>query len=97
MVDLSWIMIPGHLFSFRSEIDILVIEEATARGSLETKWLLIVEVLKDSAAAVLLDNYPFQLVTMIQVDEFLMFAAVALTIYSGVHYLLNNYKLIKLN
>lgn len=48
-------------------------------------------------AAVLLDNYPFQLVTMIQVDEFLMLAAVALTIYSGVHYLLNNYKLIKLN
>lgn len=48
-------------------------------------------------AAVLLDNYPFQLVTMIQVDEFLMLAAVALTIYSGIHYLLNNYKLIKLN
>ncbi|RAR45047.1 CDP-diacylglycerol--glycerol-3-phosphate 3-phosphatidyltransferase [Paenibacillus sp. MDMC362] len=48
-------------------------------------------------AAVLLDNYPFQLVTMIQVDEVLMLAAVALTIYSGVHYLLNNYKLIKLN
>lgn len=48
-------------------------------------------------AAVLLDNYPFQLVTMIQVDEFLMLAAVALTIYSGIHYLLNNYKLIKLS
>ncbi|MBT2764860.1 CDP-diacylglycerol--glycerol-3-phosphate 3-phosphatidyltransferase [Paenibacillus sp. FSL W8-0187] len=48
-------------------------------------------------AAVLLDNYPFQLITMIQVDEFLMLAAVALTIYSGIHYLLNNYKLIKLN
>ena len=48
-------------------------------------------------AAVLLDNYPFQLVTMIQVDEILMLAAVALTIYSGIHYLLNNYKLIKLS
>ncbi|MBX4147342.1 CDP-diacylglycerol--glycerol-3-phosphate 3-phosphatidyltransferase [Paenibacillus lautus] len=48
-------------------------------------------------SAVLLDNYPFQLVTMIQVDEFLMLAAVALTIYSGIHYLLNNYKLIKLS
>lgn len=48
-------------------------------------------------AAVLLDNYPFQLITMIQVDQFLMLAAVALTIYSGIHYLLNNYKLIKLN
>ncbi|MCT1399287.1 CDP-diacylglycerol--glycerol-3-phosphate 3-phosphatidyltransferase [Paenibacillus sp. p3-SID867] len=48
-------------------------------------------------AAVLLDNYPFQLVTMIQVDEILMLAAVALTIYSGFHYLLNNYKLIKLS
>lgn len=48
-------------------------------------------------AAVLLDNYPFQLVTMIQVDEFLMLAAVAMTIYSGIHYLLNNYKLIKLS
>ncbi|MGG4345914.1 CDP-diacylglycerol--glycerol-3-phosphate 3-phosphatidyltransferase [Paenibacillus lautus] len=48
-------------------------------------------------AAVLLDNYPFQLITMIQVDQCLMLAAVALTIYSGTHYLLNNYKLIKLN
>ncbi|WP_098747329.1 CDP-diacylglycerol--glycerol-3-phosphate 3-phosphatidyltransferase [Paenibacillus sp. EZ-K15] len=48
-------------------------------------------------AAVLLDNYPFQLITMIQVDQFLMLAAAALTIYSGIHYLLNNYKLIKLN
>jgi CDP-diacylglycerol---glycerol-3-phosphate 3-phosphatidyltransferase len=48
-------------------------------------------------AAVLLDNYPFQLITMIQVDQVLMLAAAALTIYSGIHYLLNNYKLIKLN
>lgn len=48
-------------------------------------------------AAVLLDNYPFQLITMIQVDQCLMLAAVALTIYSGIHYLLNNYKLIQLN
>ncbi|AWP26737.1 CDP-diacylglycerol--glycerol-3-phosphate 3-phosphatidyltransferase [Paenibacillus sp. Cedars] len=48
-------------------------------------------------AAVLLDNYPFQFVTLIQVDECLMLAAVGLTIYSGIHYLLNNYRLIKLN
>lgn len=48
-------------------------------------------------AAVLLDNYPFQFVTLIQVDEWLMLAAAGLTIYSGIHYLLNNYRLIKLN
>lgn len=48
-------------------------------------------------AAVLLDNYPFQFVTQIQVDEWLMLAAVGLTIYSGIHYMLNNYRLIKLN
>lgn len=59
------------------------------------KWKMVLQVI--AIAAVLLDNYPFQLVTMIQVDEFLMLAAVALTIYSGIHYLLNNYKLIKLN
>lgn len=59
------------------------------------KWKMVLQVI--AIAAVLLDNYPFQLITMIQVDEFLMLAAVALTIYSGIHYLLNNYKLIKLN
>ncbi len=59
------------------------------------KWKMVLQV--TAIAAVLLDNYPFQLITMIQVDEFLMLAAVALTIYSGIHYLLNNYKLIKLN
>jgi CDP-diacylglycerol--glycerol-3-phosphate 3-phosphatidyltransferase len=59
------------------------------------KWKMVLQVI--AIAAVLLDNYPFQLITMIQVDEFLMLAAVALTIYSGIHYLLNNFKLIKLN
>ncbi|MEC0201967.1 CDP-diacylglycerol--glycerol-3-phosphate 3-phosphatidyltransferase [Paenibacillus lautus] len=59
------------------------------------KWKMVLQVI--AIAAVLLDNYPFQLITMIQVDEILMLAAVALTIYSGIHYLLNNYKLIKMN
>ncbi|MCM3259054.1 CDP-diacylglycerol--glycerol-3-phosphate 3-phosphatidyltransferase [Paenibacillus lautus] len=48
-------------------------------------------------AAVLLDNAPFTFIRMVQVDEMLMLAAVALTIYSGIHYLLNNVKLIKLS
>ncbi|AYB43308.1 CDP-diacylglycerol--glycerol-3-phosphate 3-phosphatidyltransferase [Paenibacillus lautus] len=48
-------------------------------------------------AAVLLDNAPFTFIRMVQVDELLMLAAVALTIYSGIHYLLNNVKLIKLS
>lgn len=48
-------------------------------------------------AAVLLDNAPFTFIRMVQVDEMLMLAAVALTIYSGIHYVLNNVKLIKLS
>ncbi|WP_433940723.1 CDP-diacylglycerol--glycerol-3-phosphate 3-phosphatidyltransferase [Paenibacillus lautus] len=48
-------------------------------------------------AAVLLDNAPFTFIRMVQVDELLMLAAVALTIYSGIHYLWNNVKLIQLS
>ncbi|GAB6926145.1 CDP-diacylglycerol--glycerol-3-phosphate 3-phosphatidyltransferase [Paenibacillus sp. JCM 10914] len=59
------------------------------------KWKMVLQVV--AIAAVLWDNYPFQFITFIQMDELLMLAAVALTIYSGVHYLLNNYRLIKMS
>ncbi|CAM3954625.1 CDP-diacylglycerol--glycerol-3-phosphate 3-phosphatidyltransferase [Cohnella lubricantis] len=42
--------------------------------------------------AALLNNYPFALVTDIPVDLILMMIAVLLTIYSGLNYLLQNYR-----
>ncbi|MGG3279855.1 CDP-diacylglycerol--glycerol-3-phosphate 3-phosphatidyltransferase [Paenibacillus solani] len=62
------------------------------------KWGKIKMVLQVAAiAAVLLDNVPVQSITLMRVDELLMFAAAAITILSGVHYFINNYKLIQLS
>lgn len=62
------------------------------------KWGKIKMVLQVAAiAAVLLDNVPVQSITLMRVDELLMFAAAAITILSGVHYFINNFKLIQLS
>lgn len=42
--------------------------------------------------AILLRNRPFSFVTDIPVDQLLMYAALALTVYSGVHYVRGNYR-----
>ncbi|QHT63151.1 CDP-diacylglycerol--glycerol-3-phosphate 3-phosphatidyltransferase [Paenibacillus lycopersici] len=46
--------------------------------------------------AVLLDNRPFSFFTSIPVDQVLLYAALALTVYSGVHYVRNNYRRLEL-
>lgn len=47
--------------------------------------------------AILLDNYPFELLTSIEVDYILILIAVGLTIYSGFNYILRNYKVLRLD
>lgn len=47
--------------------------------------------------AILLNNYPFELLTSIEVDYILMLIAVGLTLYSGFNYILKNYKVLKLH
>lgn len=47
--------------------------------------------------SLLLNNYPFALVTNLPIDNFLMFIAVLLTIYSGYNYIKTNYRRLKLN
>ncbi|AJS59007.1 CDP-diacylglycerol--glycerol-3-phosphate 3-phosphatidyltransferase [Paenibacillus sp. IHBB 10380] len=47
--------------------------------------------------AILLDNYPFELLTSIEVDYILMLIAVGLTLYSGFNYILRNYKVLRLD
>ncbi|OAB45272.1 CDP-diacylglycerol--glycerol-3-phosphate 3-phosphatidyltransferase [Paenibacillus glacialis] len=46
--------------------------------------------------AVLLNNYPFELLTSIKIDYILMLIAVILTLYSGFNYILRNFKQLKL-
>ncbi len=47
--------------------------------------------------AILLNNYPFELLTSIEVDYILMQMAVGLTLYSGFNYILKNYKVLRLD
>lgn len=47
--------------------------------------------------AVLLNNGPISFVIEFPVDQILMYAALILTIYSGVNYIKNNYHTLKLN
>lgn len=42
--------------------------------------------------AVMLNNYPFAFMTNLPIDMILMIVAVSLTIYSGYHYIKQNYK-----
>ena len=58
------------------------------------KWKMVLQVV--GITAVLLHNYPFQYVTTFPIDVLLLYAAVALTIYSGYNYLKNNYKRLQL-
>ncbi|WP_152669213.1 CDP-diacylglycerol--glycerol-3-phosphate 3-phosphatidyltransferase [Paenibacillus sp. DMB20] len=58
------------------------------------KWKMVLQV--TGICAVLLHNYPFQWFTGIPVDDILMISAVVITIYSGINYLIVNYKLLKL-
>ncbi|QHW32901.1 CDP-diacylglycerol--glycerol-3-phosphate 3-phosphatidyltransferase [Paenibacillus rhizovicinus] len=46
--------------------------------------------------AVLLRNRPFSFFTSVPVDQVLLYAALALTVYSGVHYIRNNYRRLEL-
>ncbi|MBM7564912.1 CDP-diacylglycerol--glycerol-3-phosphate 3-phosphatidyltransferase [Paenibacillus sacheonensis] len=46
--------------------------------------------------AVLLRNRPFAFFTSIPVDQVLLYAALVLTVYSGVHYIRNNYRRLEL-
>jgi CDP-diacylglycerol--glycerol-3-phosphate 3-phosphatidyltransferase len=45
----------------------------------------------------LLNNYPFAFFTAIPVDQILMYLALILTVYSGLNYILLNYKKLELN
>ena len=47
--------------------------------------------------AILLNNYPFVLISSLPIDNILMFIAVALTIYSGFNYIKMNYSKLQLN
>ncbi|MEC0089505.1 CDP-diacylglycerol--glycerol-3-phosphate 3-phosphatidyltransferase [Paenibacillus macquariensis] len=47
-------------------------------------------------AAILLDNYPFDLLTSIKIDYFLMLIAVGLTVFSGFNYIIRNFKTLRL-
>ncbi|WP_373233035.1 CDP-alcohol phosphatidyltransferase family protein [Cohnella sp.] len=46
--------------------------------------------------AILLNNYPFAFLTDVPVDNILMFIAVVLTIYSGLNYIIKNFKKLQL-
>jgi CDP-diacylglycerol--glycerol-3-phosphate 3-phosphatidyltransferase len=46
--------------------------------------------------AILLNNYPFAFLTDIPVDNILMFIAVVLTVYSGLNYIIKNFKKLQL-
>ncbi|MEC0238542.1 CDP-diacylglycerol--glycerol-3-phosphate 3-phosphatidyltransferase [Paenibacillus dokdonensis] len=59
------------------------------------KWKMVLQVI--AIVAVLLGNYPFQWFTSIQVDNILMLLAVCLTLISGINYLVQNFKILKLN
>lgn len=59
------------------------------------KMKLVLQVV--AIVAVLLDNYPFQLVMDIRIDYFIMLAAVVITIYSGYNYIRHNYVRLELN
>ncbi|GIP29295.1 CDP-diacylglycerol--glycerol-3-phosphate 3-phosphatidyltransferase [Paenibacillus sp. J23TS9] len=59
------------------------------------KWKMVLQVV--AIVAVLLGNYPFQWFTSIRVDNILMLLAVCLTLISGINYLIQNFKILKLN
>jgi len=48
-------------------------------------------------SAVLLNNYPFSILTNLPVDQALMIVAVGLTLYSGYNYIRNNYRRLQLD
>ncbi|MFD2117897.1 CDP-diacylglycerol--glycerol-3-phosphate 3-phosphatidyltransferase [Paenibacillus yanchengensis] len=47
--------------------------------------------------SLLLNNYPFALVTDLRIDHMLMFIAILLTLYSGFNYIKTNYRKLQLN
>lgn len=55
------------------------------------KWKMVSQVV--AITAVLLNNYPFQWLTSLRVDSFLMVVAVMMTVLSGYHYVVKNVKL----
>lgn len=55
------------------------------------KWKMVSQVV--AITAVLLNNYPFQWLTSLRVDSFLMVIAVMMTVMSGYHYVVKNVKL----
>ena len=55
------------------------------------KWKMVSQVV--AITAVLLNNYPFQWLTSLRVDSFLMVIAVMMTVLSGYHYVVKNVKL----
>lgn len=59
------------------------------------KWKMVAQVV--AIVAVMLENVPFQWFTSIRVDQALMLLAVWMTLASGMHYLIKNFKALKLN
>jgi len=59
------------------------------------KLKMVVQVI--AITFLLLNNYPFALVTDLRIDNILMFIAVLLTIYSGYNYIKMNYRRLQLN
>ncbi|OZB96268.1 CDP-diacylglycerol--glycerol-3-phosphate 3-phosphatidyltransferase [Paenibacillus sp. XY044] len=55
------------------------------------KWKMVSQVV--AITVVLLNNYPFQWLTSLRVDSFLMVIAVMMTVLSGYHYVVKNTKL----
>ncbi|MWV44266.1 CDP-diacylglycerol--glycerol-3-phosphate 3-phosphatidyltransferase [Paenibacillus sp. HJL G12] len=59
------------------------------------KWKMVLQVA--AIIAVLLGNVPFQWFTSVRVDSVLMLLAVMMTLFSGLHYLIQNFKMLNLN
>jgi CDP-diacylglycerol--glycerol-3-phosphate 3-phosphatidyltransferase len=59
------------------------------------KWKMVAQVV--AIVAVMLENVPFQWFTSVRVDQALMLLAVWMTLASGMHYLIKNFKALKLN
>lgn len=58
------------------------------------KWKMVLQVV--GITAVMLNNYPVSMFTDFRVDDLIMTLAVVMTIYSGLNYIVENYKNLKM-